>query len=192
LESAAAILPRLYGKRGELREQRVLLECNDDWNVLSMMLEEFDRPAAKRKTSGKQKNAAKGVAPHKRAEFVEDGAIIFCGLSAKGNRYVTFKLSKANDLWLHAQEIPGAHVILRFGAKPDEEARVRLIEVAASCAVYYSGCRDSGAIRVDYTERRHVRAIQGEGIANVTYKEFGTIVTGSSLWRDYEARSKNP
>ena len=187
-ESAAAILPKLYEKRGELREQRVLLDCNDDWNALAMMLAELGKPSGIRKQPGKSKGTPGITAPHKRVEFKEDEAVIFFGLSAKGNRYVTFKLAKADDMWLHAQDIPGAHVLLRFGAKPDEGTLSRMIATAASCAAFYSGGRDSGNIKVDYTERRHVRSIQGEGIANVTYKEFRTITADPSVWRDFESR----
>ncbi|MDR3075870.1 MAG: NFACT family protein [Synergistaceae bacterium] len=192
VESSAAVLPKLYKVRDELREQRVLLECNDDWNSMSMMLDEFETANKGGKPRGRQKGAQGSAAPHKRVEFPEDGAAIFCGLSARGNRYVTFKLAKADDLWLHAQDIPGAHVILRFDARPDAGALSRMLGIAASCAVYYSGGRDAGNIRVDYAERRHVRAIQGEGIANVTYKEFKTITADSSLWKDFESKRGSP
>ncbi|MCL2684640.1 MAG: NFACT family protein, partial [Synergistaceae bacterium] len=193
LEFAATILPELYKKRDELREQRVLLDCNDDWNTLAMMLNELEKASGRRKSPGKtngsqgSQSSQKSVAPHKRAEFNDEGAVILFGLSARGNRYVTFKLAKADDLWLHAHEIPGAHVILRFSARPDAETLSRMVEMAASCAAFYSGGRDSGNVRVDCTERRHVRAIQGEGIANVTYKEFRTVTSDPSLWREFEA-----
>ncbi|MDR1509123.1 MAG: NFACT family protein [Synergistaceae bacterium] len=189
---ADAMLPNLYQKRYELKEQRALLERNNDWNTLSMMRYELERQAHKgRKTEGTRENFHAGKVPHGRAEFPDDGAVIFWGLSARGNRYVTFRLSKADDIWLHAQNIPGAHVVLRFGAKPDEKTFERIIQTAASCAVFYSGYRGSGNIRVDYTERRHVRAIQGAGAASVTYKEFRTIMADTSLWDQRESRREN-
>jgi predicted ribosome quality control (RQC) complex YloA/Tae2 family protein len=190
-QSAAAILPKLYEKRGELREQRVLLECNDDWATLSMMLSELEKPSVKLKSPERSKNKQGSVAPHKKVEFKDTDALILFGLSARGNRYVTFKLAKADDLWLHAQDIPGAHVILRFASKPDAGTLTRMVEIAASCAAFYSGGRDSGNIRIDCTERKHVRAIQGEGIANVTYKEFRTVTVDASLWREFEATRDN-
>jgi predicted ribosome quality control (RQC) complex YloA/Tae2 family protein len=180
---ADAMLPKLRQKEYELKEQRALLERNDDWSALFMMRRELEHPG----NNGREKGATReniyaGKAPHGRAEFTDDGAVIFWGLSAKGNRYVTFKLAKADDIWLHAQNIPGAHVLLRFEVKPDDETFDRMVRTAASCAVFYSGYRGSGGIRVDYAERRHVRAIQGGGAANVTYREFGTIMADASLW----------
>ncbi|MDR1137269.1 MAG: NFACT family protein, partial [Synergistaceae bacterium] len=159
LAAADAMLPKLYQKRYELNEQRVLLERNDDWNTLSMMSHELERPTHDvHKAGGERENPRFEKAPHRRADFPDDGAAILWGLSAKGNRYVTFRLSKADDIWLHAQNIPGAHVVLRFGVKPDEDTFRMMIQTAASCAVFYSGYRGTGSIRVDYTERRHVRA----------------------------------
>jgi predicted ribosome quality control (RQC) complex YloA/Tae2 family protein len=190
--TAAAMLPKLYQKGYELKEQRILLERNDDWNTLSMMRLELERPARNtRKIGEARKNTRIERTPHRRAEFPDDGAVIFWGLSAKGNRYVTFKLSKADDIWLHAQNTPGTHVLLRFGVKPDEATFSRIIQIAASCAVFYSGYRGAGKTRVDFTERRHVRAIQGAGAANVTYKEFRTIMADSSLWCERERQKEN-
>jgi predicted ribosome quality control (RQC) complex YloA/Tae2 family protein len=189
---ADAMLPKLRQKGYELKEQRALLERNYDWNTLAMMSYELEHPAHNgHKTDRTRENIHAGKIPHGRAEFPDDGAVIFWGLSARGNRYVTFRLSKADDIWLHAQNIPGAHVILRFGVKPDEDTFDRIIQTAASCAVFYSGYRGSGSARVDYTERRHVRAIQGAGVASVTYKEFRTIMAGASLWTERESRREN-
>jgi predicted ribosome quality control (RQC) complex YloA/Tae2 family protein len=189
---ADAMLPKLRQKGYELKEQRALLERNDDWNTLAMMRYELERPAHKgHKTDRAGENIRAGKVPHGRAEFPDDGAVIFWGLSARGNRYVTFRLSKAGDIWLHAQNIPGAHVVLRFGVKPDEDTFERIIRTAASCAVFYSGYSGAGSVRVDYTERRHVRAIQGAGVASVTYKEFRTIMADASLWSERESRREN-
>jgi predicted ribosome quality control (RQC) complex YloA/Tae2 family protein len=185
--AAQALLPKLYQERNEIREQRVLLECNDDLNTLSLMMEELERPRSQGAAAKKHTDAA----PHRRAEFPDDGAMLFYGLSAKGNRYVTFKAAKAGDLWFHAQGIPGAHVILRFTAAPDDGTKARMTRIAASCAAFYSGGRDSGGVRVDCALRRYVRAIQGGGTANVTYREFDTIIADSSLWREIESRIEN-
>ena len=186
--AANAMLPKLYRERDEIGEQRVLLECNDDLNTLSLMMEELDRPRSASRSRDTAPKKHTGAAPHRRAEFLDDGAMLFYGLSAKGNRYVTFKLAKAGDLWFHAQGTPGAHVILRFAAVPDDETKARMTRIAASCAAFYSGARDSGVAKVDYALRGYVRAIQGGGAANVTYREFDTVIVDSSIWRGIESQ----
>ncbi|MDR1581352.1 MAG: NFACT family protein [Synergistaceae bacterium] len=188
--AADALLPKLYHERDELGEQRVLLECNDDLNTLYMMMEEL-RPRSVARARGEAPKKLADAAPHRRAEFLDDSAMLFYGLSANGNRYVTFKAAKTSDLWFHAQGIPGAHVILRFAAAPDDETKARMTRVAASCAAFYSGGRDSGGVRVDFALRRYVRAIQGGGAANVTYREFDTVIVDPSLWREIESRIEN-
>ncbi|MDR1965083.1 MAG: NFACT family protein [Synergistaceae bacterium] len=188
LRVASSILSELYIKREEIKEQRVLLACNDDWNCMSMMLEELGAGAPQTALKPGAGKKPAHIPPHKRVELPLSGAIIFCGLSARGNRYVTFKLANGDDLWFHVQGTPGAHVILRFGEKPDGESREQMIEIAASCAAYHSACRDGGRVRVDYTERKHVRPIRGEGPANVTYKEFGTVIADDRLWRESESQ----
>jgi predicted ribosome quality control (RQC) complex YloA/Tae2 family protein len=186
--AANAMLPKLYRERDEIREQRVLLECNGDLNTLYMMMEELGRPRSPSGARGATTKKRAAVAPHGKTEFSDDGATLFYGLSAKGNRYLTFKVAKAGDLWFHAQGIPGAHVILRFAAAPDDETRARMTRTAALCAAFYSGARNSGGVKVDYAPRRYVRAIQGGGAANVTYREFDTIIVDPSLWSEIESR----
>jgi predicted ribosome quality control (RQC) complex YloA/Tae2 family protein len=144
------------------------------------------RPRSAARARGTAPKNHADAAPHRRAEFSDDSATLFYGLSAKGNRHVTFKLAKAGDLWFHAHGIPGAHVILRFAAIPDDGTKERMTRLAAACAAFYSGARDSGGVKVDYALRKYVRAIQGEGAANVTYREFDTVIVDSSHWRGIE------
>jgi predicted ribosome quality control (RQC) complex YloA/Tae2 family protein len=186
-ERAKKILPRLRLEREELREQSALLECSGDALTMSMMMNELS-PAA-RNTSAGRGRAAKTPPPHRRFDL-EDAAAIFVGLSAKGNHYVTFRLALGDDIWLHAQGVPGAHVILRFKSRPDAGTRERLIEAAAAAAARHSKAHESGRVRVDYTERKHVRAITGGGLAQVTYKEFSTVTADTGAWAEFVSAYK--
>ena len=98
------------------------------------------------------------------------------GLSARGNRFVTFKQARGDDLWLHAHELPGAHVIIRGsrGREELETERRDVLEFAASLAAAHSRGRGSGSVPVDYTERRYVRSVPGT-VALVTYTNPGTL-----------------
>jgi predicted ribosome quality control (RQC) complex YloA/Tae2 family protein len=120
--------------------------------------------------------------PHRRLEFADEGAVMLIGLSAAGNHYVTFRLADGDDIWFHVQGTPGAHVILRFVSKPDQEAYDRMIAKAASAAAFHSKAKGGGRVRVDYAQRKHVRAMPGAGPAQVTYKEFSSINADASSW----------
>jgi predicted ribosome quality control (RQC) complex YloA/Tae2 family protein len=178
-ERAKKTLPRLYLERDELRDQSTLLVFCNDAVVMSAIMEELS-PARAVRTGRKSKPRA--LPPHRRYEIDAVNAAIFVGLSARGNHYVTFRLAVGDDIWMHAQNIPGAHVILRFKAKPDDESLNQAIEIAASAAACHSKTQGEGRVRVDYTERKHVRAITGGGLAQVTYKDFSTINADPALW----------
>jgi predicted ribosome quality control (RQC) complex YloA/Tae2 family protein len=180
-DRARAVLPTLYGERDDLSEQAALLGCNDDTTTLSLMLDELQpkkaAPAHKRKAS-----RSESLPPHRRYDLAEAGAVIFCGLSFKGNQYVTFRLARGDDLWLHAQGLPGAHVILRFDSKPEPVLMERVLTIAAACAAYHSKGRESGRVRVDHTLRRHVKAIPGGSPSHVTYREQRTLQVEPAIW----------
>jgi predicted ribosome quality control (RQC) complex YloA/Tae2 family protein len=180
-QRAQKILPALRLERDELLDQSVLLECNSDAVTISMMMDELS-PARKAAKKGKARTQI--APPHRRYDIESSDAMLLVGLSSKGNHYVTFRLADGGDIWLHAQGVPGGHVILRFAAKPDEDAYAGALEIAAAAAAFYSKARESGRVRVDYTERKHVRAITGAGLAQVTYKDFSTIIARPSLWEE--------
>ena len=113
------------------------------------------------------------------------------GLSARGNRFVTFRQATGDDLWLHAHELPGAHVIVK-GMKGREENEV--LKVAASLAAAHSRGRTSLSVQVDCTERRYVRSVPGAAVALVTYTNPTAFRADPDYWKRYspETASGNP
>ena len=180
-DRAAAVLPTLCAERDELREQAALLECHDDITTLSLMLDELQPPRGPRAPRGKAPGPG-APPPHRRYDLAGVGCVIFCGLSAKGNQYVTYRLARGDDLWFHAQGLPGAHVILRLGSKLDPGLMERVLTIAASCAAYHSKGRESGRVRVDHTLRRYVRAVPGGHPSHVTYRDYRTIQVDPAAW----------
>ncbi len=99
-----------------------------------------------------------------------DGTAISVGKNNKQNDYVTFKLAKRTDTWLHTKDIPGSHVVIH-DADPSEET----ILEAATLAAYFSKARDSSSVPVDYTEVRHVKKPNGSKPGFVIYFEQKTV-----------------
>ena len=94
------------------------------------------------------------------------------------NDKLTFKHALKYDVWLHAQKIHGAHVIISCeGKEPDD---VTLGE-AASLAAYYSAGRSGSKIPVDYTFVRYVKKLPGNRPGMVTYTDFKTIIAEPRL-----------
>ncbi|MDR1977901.1 MAG: NFACT family protein [Synergistaceae bacterium] len=183
----------LRGAIEELREQRDLLDSIEDPAKLEEAVRDVTdwiAPSAERSSERSSKKGAKktrkgakdkDLPPHLRFEI--EGCTVWVGLSARGNRFVTFKQAAGDDLWLHAHELPGAHVVVK-GAKGREELeRNGVLAFAASLAAAHSRGKDSLSVQVDYTERRYVRSVPGAAVALVTYVNPGTIRVAPGYWK---------
>ncbi|MGI6412218.1 MAG: Rqc2 family fibronectin-binding protein [Syntrophomonadaceae bacterium] len=111
-------------------------------------------------------------------EFVsEDGFKILVGRNNRQNDYLTFKQAARNDIWLHAQGIPGSHVIIRL-PKPLEsidEIPISTLLDAASLAACYSKAQGAEKVPVDYTFRYNVRKPTGARPGKVVYDNYWTV-----------------
>ncbi|HEY8346929.1 MAG TPA: NFACT RNA binding domain-containing protein [Symbiobacteriaceae bacterium] len=102
-----------------------------------------------------------------------DGLEIWIGRNNRQNDYLTLKLAAPHDLWFHAKNIPGSHVILRV--PPGRAVPERAIYEAAVLAAYYSKARNSSGVPVDYTLRKYVRKPNGARPGMVVYEQYKTI-----------------
>jgi predicted ribosome quality control (RQC) complex YloA/Tae2 family protein len=103
----------------------------------------------------------------------DDGYVIWVGRNSRQNDIVTFDRGSPADLWLHARDVPGAHVIIKNDGRdiPDD-----VIERAAALAAYYSKLRDEKRVQVDMTQRKHVRKIKGGKPGMVTYRNESSLM----------------
>jgi hypothetical protein len=87
------------------------------------------------------------------------GARILVGRGAAHNDALTLHVARPHDLWLHAKDRSGAHVVvaLQKGAScpPD------LLVEAAHLAAHFSDARDERIVDVQYTPRRYLRKPRG-------------------------------
>lgn len=90
--------------------------------------------------------------------------MIYVGHNNKQNEYVTHRMAHRNDIWLHALDIPGSHVVIKSN-NPSEET----IYEAAQLAAYFSKAGQSASVPVDYTEIRHVKKPSGAKPGFVIY-----------------------
>jgi len=98
------------------------------------------------------------------------GTEILVGRNNKQNEYITHKLAGKNDIWMHAKDIPGAHVIIK-DSNPDEHT----MRTAANLAAYFSKAQKSNSVPVDYTFAKFVKKIPKKKLSFVTYKNQKTI-----------------
>ncbi len=151
----------------------------------------FNKEKAKANKPGKQSKAKKSQGAKKQPDSEEslqtgvtahvskDGYPILIGKSGRGNDTIVGKLSRSEDLWLHAHLMPGSHVLIRTGN--DEIPNSTLLE-AAELAAYYSAGRNSVNVPVIYTRCKFVRKIPHSYPGHVNYRQEQTIfVTPKSL-----------
>ena len=97
------------------------------------------------------------AAPLPYRRYTSSGGLeIRVGRSSAANDKLTFHHSAPNDIWLHARDNAGAHVILRWKDATANPPQRDLIE-AAVLAALHSKARSSGTVAVDWTRRKHVR-----------------------------------
>ncbi len=99
---------------------------------------------------------AVGAKFHPRRYRSSDGWTILVGRSNAENDWLTHRHARPDDIWLHAQGAPGAHVILRREGRRDNPSR-RTLEEAAAIAAAFSGARHSTTVPVIYTDCKYVR-----------------------------------
>ncbi len=103
------------------------------------------------------------------------GFEVLIGRNNNQNDYLTFRVAGDYDLWFHAQEIPGSHVLLRLepGKVPEETD----LQFTANLAAYFSRARQSDQVPVVYTRRNRVYKPKGTKPGLVVYKQE-TIIWG--------------
>lgn len=113
------------------------------------------------------------------------GSIILVGRSAKDNDTMRTRHSRGNDIWLHARDWAGSHVILKVAAPEGEE----LLE-AALLAAFFSKGRNDSLVDVTWTHVKHIRKVKGGAPGLVTVAGGSTITVvpkGSKLERVLES-----
>jgi len=102
------------------------------------------------------------------------GLEVRVGRSSRANDELTFHHSSPNDIWLHAQNVGGAHVILRWPAA-DANPPARDLHEAAVLASLHSRARTSGTVAVDWTRRKYVRKPRKSAPGQVSFERAKTL-----------------
>lgn len=106
---------------------------------------------------------------------------ILYGDNATSNDYLTTKIAKPNDYWLHVRGGPSSHVVLCTNNQPGKVQRSDLL-FAAEVAVRQSPSKHSQHVSVDYCLKKYVRKPKssGPGMASYTNEKTLTVARASS------------
>ncbi|MGI6452042.1 MAG: Rqc2 family fibronectin-binding protein [Syntrophomonadaceae bacterium] len=143
---------------------------------IAEITEELEMEGYTKKAPSRTRSENKRSKP--RSFVSTNGWEIMVGRNNRQNDLLTFKQCDRRDLWLHAKDIPGSHVIIRLpkNITSIEDIPDQALEEAAGLAAYYSQARNSDKVAVDYTFRYNVRKPRGAKPGMVIYEGYWTIM----------------
>ncbi|MDA0717551.1 MAG: NFACT RNA binding domain-containing protein [Cyanobacteria bacterium] len=180
--SLAAITPRL-----ELHRQRIesleasltYLEQADSLEQVSSLVAELEVLLAERgqrkPTGGRQSRRAgamEGV-PQPLELHTLSGLPLHIGRNHRQNEWIAFRQARRGDLWFHAQELPGSHVVLKSSERLASEAD---LQAAADLAAHFSRGRGNRRVPVVMVPTEELQRIPGAAPGTVRHRG------GSVLW----------
>ncbi len=151
------------------------IELTEDVSALDEIKDELIEQGYIKRSSQKKKKSKMEIPNY--LEMEKDGFNIFIGRNNRENDLLTHKIARRDDIWLHAQGIPGSHVIIKTEGKDVPE---EVIKYAAQLAAYNSKGRNSGSIEVDYTQKQNVKRSPANKPGLVNYTNFKTISVDSN------------
>lgn len=154
-------------------------------NALQDVLQQIERAddlktlrAISQKTGVQKKSTAQpeSVPYH---EFEYNGFRIWVGRNAESNDVLTLKMAYKEDLWLHAKDVAGSHVIIKYqsGKKFPKD----VIERAAQLAAYNSKRKTDSLCPVLFTPKKFVRKRKGDPAGMVVVEREEVILVEPRL-----------
>ena len=192
LQDEAARRFRLYTKAKRAREEIAVRLLGVDREIAQLesrnqeldhivqrrdiaALESFDKaaaPPAPKTPKGKPASTTKSI-PGVRRYLSTDGYEILVGRTSRDNDTLTFRLAHPNDLWMHAGDYPGSHVVVRNPTR--KEIPHRTIIEAAQLAGRFSQASEDTKVVIHYTERKFLSKPKGAAPGLVRLSRFRSI-----------------
>ena len=134
----------------------------------------FDKSPTPAKVSKNQLAAAASkTIPGVRRYLSTDGYEVLVGRTARDNDTLTFRIANPNDLWMHAGDYPGSHVVVRNPTR--KEIPHRTIIEAAQLAGKFSQASEDAKVVIHYTERKFLSKPKGAAPGLVRLSRFRSL-----------------
>lgn len=153
----------------QLLEHLLQLEALEDLKAIRQYVKEHSLDPAPR-----QERDSK---PYR--SFSIDGYEVWVGTNAKNNDQLTLKHATKNDLWLHAKDVPGSHVVVKWRAGQNFPRHV--IEQAAALAAHFSKRKTDSLCPVIYTPKKYVRKPKGSAPGAVVVEREAVVMVEPGL-----------
>jgi predicted ribosome quality control (RQC) complex YloA/Tae2 family protein len=131
----------------------------------------------------RQKRNRRNQQPPKPLELTTPGGLVIqVGRNHLQNDWISLRQARPGDLWFHAQECPGSHVVLKASNGLAEEIDLQL---AADLAAHFSRAKGNHRVPVIMVPTSNLQRIPGAGPGTVRYRE------GSVYWAEPERGRKH-
>jgi predicted ribosome quality control (RQC) complex YloA/Tae2 family protein len=165
-------LPQVENEIAQLEKHLAELDACVDAGALNALAAQLNLPAPEKKPPQSAKKAEK--VPGVRRYRSSDGYEIMVGRAGADNDHLTFRVAKSYDLWFHAADYPGSHVVLRNPQR--KPVPPRSIAEAAQLAAKFSQARTLPRAAVNYCERKYVTKMKGFAPGQVRLSSFKTLM----------------
>ena len=136
---------------------------NRQLRELKLELEDLLTPRRRRRRSGPPPGQ-----PQPLEIRSQHGLVIQVGRNHRQNEWISLRQARAGDLWFHAQECPGSHVVLKASAAPASEQDLQL---AADLAAWFSRAKGNRHVPVVMTGVEHLQRIPGTAPGTVRHRQ---------------------
>jgi predicted ribosome quality control (RQC) complex YloA/Tae2 family protein len=177
--SVAAITPRLeqhHQHLAAIEASLTYLDQADSVSQLEALREELEELLGRSTRPGRRQrralDAVRGT-PSPLELCTGSGLVVQVGRNHRQNEWISFRQARRGDLWFHAQELPGSHVVLKSSATAAADSD---LQMAADLAAHFSRGRANGRVPVVMVPVDALQRIPGAAPGTVRHRG------GSVLW----------
>jgi predicted ribosome quality control (RQC) complex YloA/Tae2 family protein len=177
LEAIAAREAALKPLLEKLRQLHEPLDQNVSLDQLELIKDRAEQLLGVKKKNVAKTGAAKkpaGKKPSGRWYLSASGFEIVVGRNDRDNDTITFRVAGSQDIWMHAADYPGSHVVIRNPNR--KEVPVKVIQEAAEIAAFYSQAKQQDKVAVHYTQKKFVTKPPRSKPGLVRLSSFKTIL----------------
>jgi predicted ribosome quality control (RQC) complex YloA/Tae2 family protein len=147
--------------------------CPEDLNLAAPSSDSLPRPQTQKAPQPGKKSKEEKLSGVRRYRS-SDGYEILVGRTDRDNDHLTFRIAQSYDLWFHAADYPGSHVVLRNPQR--KPLPPRAITEAAQLAAKFSQARTNTKVAVNYCEKKFVTKMKGFAPGQVRLSSFKTVL----------------
>ena len=180
-EALSRLTVEVKAEIDHLESIRTSLDLSTGEGDLAMIRKEMEDAGFIRRHSDSKKGRSRTPQSRPLHYISSDGFDLYVGKNNLQNDELTFKMAAPSDIWFHANDMPGSHVILKARGLAMNDIPDRVFEEAASLAAWYSSGRAQGKVEIDYLERRDVKKPGGARPGFVVYYTNYSILANPDI-----------